>query len=60
MTTTQVLLSQGHATLETMTTAQNRALLDDAADETTGSYALEERGALRRVAGLSTELTVFT
>jgi GTP-binding protein HflX len=94
MTTTQMPLSQGRATLETMTTAQNRALLDDAAaradeaarsaprsqessdhpgagrpapdgrwdapDETTGSYALEERGALRRVAGLSTELTDVT
>ena len=29
-------------------------------DDTTGSYALEERGALRRVAGLSTELTDVT
>jgi GTP-binding protein HflX len=81
-----------------MTTAQNRALLDDAVaradkaarstptteeptvappddagstrpapagnwdtpDDTTGSYALEERGALRRVAGLGTELTDVT
>ncbi|MCU1604356.1 MAG: GTP-binding protein HflX [Modestobacter sp.] len=99
MTTTQMPLSQGRATLETMTTAQNRALLDEAAeradeatravprsqepssdhpadvpgtsrpapdghwdapDETTGSYALEERDALRRVAGLSTELTDVT
>jgi GTP-binding protein HflX len=32
----------------------------DSPDETTGSYALEERGALRRVAGLSTELTDVT
>ncbi|MGY1841937.1 GTPase HflX [Modestobacter sp. SYSU DS0875] len=32
----------------------------DEPDETTGSYALEERGALRRVAGLSTELTDIT
>ncbi|MCV2488391.1 GTPase HflX [Geodermatophilus sp. YIM 151500] len=61
-----------------MTTAQNRAVLDDAqaradaaarsagvapweeSGDTTGSYALEERGALRRVAGLSTELTDVT
>ncbi|MGY1858130.1 GTPase HflX [Modestobacter sp. SYSU DS0290] len=32
----------------------------DEPDDTTGSYALEERGALRRVAGLSTELTDVT
>jgi GTPase len=32
----------------------------DAPDDTTGSYALEERGALRRVAGLGTELTDVT
>jgi GTP-binding protein HflX len=32
----------------------------DTPDDTTGSYALEERGALRRVAGLSTELTDIT
>ena len=62
----------GSATLETMTTAQNRAVLADAEeralrsapapveealrsdqgrdepDETTGSYELEARGALRR------------
>ena len=69
-----------------MTTAQNRAVLEDAAaradkaavppaptdarpaprgqweepDDTTGSYVKEERGALRRVAGLSTELTDVT
>jgi GTPase len=76
MTTTQMPLSQGRATLESMTTAQDPALLDDAdrtddtrrraadgsgaPDDTTGSYALEERGALRRVAGLSTELTDIT
>jgi GTPase len=76
MTTTQMPLSQGRATLESMTTAQDPALLDDAVpgddtrrlaadgsgarDDTTGSYALEERGALRRVAGLSTELTDIT
>ncbi len=69
-----------------MTTAQNRAVLEDAAaradkaavspaptdtrpaprgrwdepDDTTGSYVKEERGALRRVAGLSTELADVT
>ncbi|MGY1834536.1 GTPase HflX [Blastococcus sp. SYSU DS0510] len=32
----------------------------DEADDTTGSYALEARGALRRVAGLSTELADVT
>ena len=32
----------------------------DLAGETPGSYALEERGALRRVAGLGTELTDVT
>ncbi|WRL62440.1 hypothetical protein U6N30_20790 [Blastococcus brunescens] len=32
----------------------------DAPDDTTGSYALEARGALRRVAGLSTELADVT
>ena len=86
MTTTQVPLSQGRATLETMTTAHDPAVLDDEGaptdttqpaadpsagrpapagnwdtpDDTTGSYALEERGALRRVAGLGTELTDIT
>src|SRR4051812_24964498 len=65
--TTQVPLTQGRATLDTMTTARNSAFSDrdaavspvdrwDEPDDTTGSYALEERGALRRVAGLSTEL----
>jgi GTP-binding protein HflX len=29
-------------------------------DDSTGAYAREERGALRRVAGLSTELTDIT
>ncbi|SDX76309.1 GTP-binding protein HflX [Modestobacter sp. DSM 44400] len=71
-------LTLGRATLETMTTAQNRALPDQAEaradtaarsaprseeppiDDTTGSYALEERGSLRRVAGLGTELTDVT
>ena len=85
MTTTQSPRSQGRATLDTMTTAQNRSVLDEAearvdkaaraaakgrqaspapewdtADDTTGSYVKEERGALRRVAGLSTELTDVT
>jgi len=32
----------------------------DAPDDTTGSFVKEERGALRRVAGLSTELTDVT
>jgi GTP-binding protein HflX len=50
-----------HATLESMTTAENRPVDDwDEPDGTTGSYALEERGALRRVAGLSTELADVT
>ena len=84
-TTSQSPSARGRATLETMTTAQNRAVLDeaearvdkaararaqdptpapatpwDAPDDTTGSYVKEERGALRRVAGLSTELTDVT
>ncbi len=46
-------------TLEPMTTASDYPLVDEP-DDTTGSYALEERGALRRVAGLSTELTDVT
>ena len=53
--TTQVTPTTGHATLAPMTTASERPVLDEL-DDTTGSYALEERGALRRVAGLSTEL----
>jgi GTP-binding protein HflX len=44
--------------------ARNLADADDGWDEldqdTTGAYTLEERGALRRVAGLSTELTDIT
>src|SRR5690348_11110446 len=51
------------ATLDAMTSAADRAFLDEDApllDDTTGSFALEERGALRRVAGLSTELTDVT
>src|SRR5918995_642182 len=82
--TTRMPQVLGSATLETMTTAQNRAVLADAEeralraapataeevpgpdegwdepDDTTGSYALEARGALRRVAGLSTELADVT
>jgi GTP-binding protein HflX len=88
MTTTRSPRAQGHATLETMTTTPDRAVLDeqptpadqtagaddsaaaaprpatptvwDLPGETPGSYALEERGALRRVAGLSTELADVT
>lgn len=59
------------ATLDPMTTAPERMPLDDeprpaaaarpdARDDTTGSYALEARGALRRVAGLGTELADVT
>src|SRR5690348_8365116 len=51
------------ATLDAMTSAADRAFLDEDApllDDTTGSFALEERGALRRVAGLSTELADIT
>ena len=72
--TTQVPQSLGRATLETMTTApDSRSPLDDERrrpgsrptqwdepDDTTGSYDLEARGALRRVAGLSTELADVT
>src|SRR5918992_4640543 len=82
--TTRMPQVLGSATLETMTTAQNRAVLADAEeralraaaapaeeaprpdggrdepDDTAGSYALEARGALRRVAGLSTELADVT
>ena len=56
-----------------MTTAPDSSPLDDSTadeprpadswdepDDTTGSYALEARGALRRVAGLSTELADVT
>src|SRR4051795_6617914 len=50
-----------HATLDSMTTAENRPVGDwEEPDDTTGSYTLEERGALRRVAGLSTELADVT
>jgi GTPase len=57
--TTRVLREQGRATLDAMTTASERQFVDEP-DDTTGAYALEERGALRRVAGLSTELTDIT
>jgi GTP-binding protein HflX len=45
-----------------MTTAPNRTdgVWDELDDDSTGAYAREERGALRRVAGLSTELTDIT
>ena len=72
--TTQVTHVQDRATLETMTTAPDMPVDEqptsstrpapvgqwDEADDTTGSYALEARGALRRVAGLSTELADIT
>src|SRR3954447_6749824 len=73
--TTQMPQLLGRATLETMTTAPEHAPdnnpVDDTRrpapsgqwdepDDTTGSYALETRGALRRVAGLSTELADVT
>jgi GTP-binding protein HflX len=51
------------ATLDSMTSAPDRAFLDEESllpDDTTGSFALQERGALRRVAGLSTELADVT
>jgi GTP-binding protein HflX len=55
-------------TLEPMTSAADRSYLDSVRsdedpllpDDTPGSFALEERGALRRVAGLSTELADVT
>ena len=73
--TTQMPHSEARATLEPMTTAPDRFPTDDRTpderpsapadgwdepDETTGSYDLEARGALRRVAGLSTELADVT
>ena len=70
MHATQVPPTAGHATLETMTTAPDVPFDDstspapaaerDRPDDSTGSYALEARGALRRVAGLSTELADVT
>src|SRR3954467_12358922 len=57
--TTQMPQMLGRATLETMTTATEPVPFDEP-DETTGSYVREERGALRRVAGLSTELADVT
>ena len=42
-----------------MTTAPEPVNFDEP-DDTTGSYVREERGALRRVAGLSTELADVT
>jgi GTPase len=56
--TTHVPAEVRRATLDAMTTAREAELL--AADDTTGSYDLEARGALRRVAGLSTELADVT
>ncbi|CAA9277647.1 MAG: Ribosome LSU-associated GTP-binding protein HflX [uncultured Blastococcus sp.] len=68
--TTQVPHDAGRATLDTMTTAPDVPFDGrpqpapttqwDQPDDTTGSYALEARGALRRVAGLSTELADVT
>src|SRR4051794_10573595 len=61
--TNRMTLRSARDTLEPMTSAADRDFLDDEAqlpDDTTGSFALEERGALRRVAGLSTELTDIT
>src|SRR3954470_14303349 len=56
---TQVTESDLRVTLNPMTTAYESSLVDEP-DDSTGSYALEERGALRRVAGLSTELADIT
>jgi GTP-binding protein HflX len=68
-------LPEARATLDPMTTAPESLPFDDRStsaprtpatdawdepDDTTGSYALEARGALRRVAGLSTELADVT
>jgi GTPase len=74
--TTQVLRTQDRATLDAMTTAPSPSMDDGQTpesslrpapgahglpdDDTTGSYALEARGALRRVVGLSTELADVT
>jgi len=62
---TQVTSSDPRVTLDPMATPfetpyVDRPGLDEPDDDTTGSYALEERTALRRVAGLSTELADIT
>jgi GTP-binding protein HflX len=56
--TTHVPVEVRRATLDAMTTARDAELLEP--DDSTGSYDLEARGALRRVAGLSTELADVT
>ena len=56
--TTHVPVDVPRATLDAMTTARDAELLEP--DDSTGSYDLEARGALRRVAGLSTELADVT
>ena len=57
---TQVTSSDPRVTLDPMATPFETPFVDqpelDEPDDTTGSFALEERTALRRVAGLSTEL----
>jgi GTP-binding protein HflX len=73
--TNQMPRAHGRATLDPMTTAAQDHPIDpadqerlrplhaeapDGADDSTGSYDLEARGALRRVAGLSTELADVT
>ena len=62
---TQVTSSDPRVRLDPMATPfetpyVDRPGLDEPDDDTTGSYALEERTALRRVAGLSTELADIT
>src|SRR4051794_4854954 len=52
---TQVTSSDRRVTLDPMATPYETPMVEEP-DDTTGSYALEERTALRRVAGLSTEL----
>src|SRR3569833_1749242 len=52
---TQVTSSDPRVTLDPMATPYESPMADEP-DDTTGSYALEERTALRRIAGLSTEL----
>jgi GTP-binding protein HflX len=63
MTTAQNRAVLTDAQQRTDAAAISRAADDgryDGDDDTTGAYALEERGALRRVAGLSTELADVT